>query len=197
MPSILPITLRRYVFIMSSWYLARAEEYGWDYSIKPCMTIYAWFVICFCQSDSSCQNQYAILAVTYRRAMFALDAYQERNMPSSLSPQEFVAKWRSSNLRENAAYVEHFIDLCQLVNHPTPASVDTQGTSFTFQAGVTKQSGKQGWADVYKRGFFAADEATLKKRTLTNLYNERPMGLTSRTRSWITPYSTPTSGRTT
>jgi restriction-modification enzyme MmeI-like protein len=75
-------------------------------------------------------------------------------MPSSLTPQEFVAKWRSSNLRENAAYVEHFIDLCHLVNHPTPASVDTQGTSFTFQAGVIKQSGKQGWADVWKKGAF-------------------------------------------
>jgi hypothetical protein len=88
--------------------------------------------------------------------MFALDAYQERNMPSILTPQEFVAKRRSSNLRENAACIEHFLDLCHLANHPIPASVDTEGTSFTFQAGVQKQSGKQGWADVYKRGHFAA-----------------------------------------
>jgi hypothetical protein len=45
-------------------------------------------------------------------------------MPATISPQDFVAKWRSSNLRENAAYVEHFIDLCKFIGHPTPASVD-------------------------------------------------------------------------
>src|SRR5215213_3187540 len=78
-------------------------------------------------------------------------------MPSSLSPQEFVAKWRSSNLRENAAYVSHFEDLCRLVGHPTPTDVDREGKTFTYQAGVTKQSGKQGWADVYKRGYFAVE----------------------------------------
>jgi hypothetical protein len=48
-------------------------------------------------------------------------------MPFTLLPQEFVAKWRSSKLRENAAFVEHFIDLCHLVNHPTPADGDEFG----------------------------------------------------------------------
>lgn len=75
-------------------------------------------------------------------------------MPPTLTPHEFVQKWRSSSLRENAAYAEHFIDLCRLVDHPTPAAVDQEGTTFTFQAGVRKQSGKQGWADVFKRGYF-------------------------------------------
>jgi hypothetical protein len=75
-------------------------------------------------------------------------------MPPTLSAQEFVAKWRSSSLRENAAYVEHFLDLCHLIGHETPADVDKHGTTFTFQAGVTKQSGKQGWADVWKKGYF-------------------------------------------
>ena len=28
------------------------------------------------------------------------------------------------------------------------------GTSFTFEAGVAKLKGGQGWADVWKRGFF-------------------------------------------
>lgn len=75
-------------------------------------------------------------------------------MPPTLSPQEFVAKWRSSSLRENAAYAEHFIDLCRLVDHPTPAEVDSAGATFAFQAGVKKAGGQQGWADVYKRGHF-------------------------------------------
>lgn len=75
-------------------------------------------------------------------------------MPPPLSPQAFVTKWRSSSLRENAAYAEHFIDLCRLVDHPTPAEVDSEGSTFAFQAGVKKTGGKQGWADVYKRGHF-------------------------------------------
>ncbi|HEU5015766.1 MAG TPA: type IIL restriction-modification enzyme MmeI [Roseiflexaceae bacterium] len=78
-------------------------------------------------------------------------------MSSSLTPQAFVTKWRSSQLRENASYAEHFMDLCRLVGHPTPAEIDSDGTHFTFQAGVTKQSGGQGWADVWKRGTFAME----------------------------------------
>lgn len=75
----------------------------------------------------------------------------------TLTSQAFVAKWRSSQLRESASYAEHFIDLCRLIGHATPAEADPDGTQFTFQAGVTKQSGKQGWADVWKRGGFALE----------------------------------------
>lgn len=70
------------------------------------------------------------------------------------SPQEFVAKWRSTSLRERAAAQEHFIDLCRLVGHQTPAEADPTGTSFTFEAGVDKVEGGKGWADVWKKGFF-------------------------------------------
>ncbi len=61
-------------------------------------------------------------------------------MQSTFSPQDFVNKWRSSSLRENAAYAEHYIDLCHLVNHETPAAADREGTTFTFQAGMRKQA---------------------------------------------------------
>lgn len=64
-------------------------------------------------------------------------------MPT-LTPQAFVAKWRSTTLKERSAAQEHFIDVCRLVGHPTPA-----------EAGATKQAGGQGWADVWKKGFFA------------------------------------------
>jgi len=76
-------------------------------------------------------------------------------MQPTLSPQDFVAKWRHSQLKERAASQEHFIDLCRLVGHPTPAEADPTGDSFTFEAGVSKQGGGQGWADVWKKGFFA------------------------------------------
>ena len=72
-----------------------------------------------------------------------------------MTPQDFVAKWRASTLKERSAAQEHFIDLCRLLGHPTPAEADPAGTSFTFEAGVAKLKGGQGWADVWKRGFFA------------------------------------------
>ena len=66
----------------------------------------------------------------------------------------FVAKWRKSELGERSASHEHFIDLCNLFEHPTPAAVDSTGMAFTFEKGVSKQDGGDGWADVWKRGFF-------------------------------------------
>ncbi|MCB0108719.1 MAG: class I SAM-dependent DNA methyltransferase [Caldilineaceae bacterium] len=72
-----------------------------------------------------------------------------------MTPQEFVAKWRDVTLKERAAAQEHFIDLCRLIGHPTPAEDDPTGDRFTFEAGVDKQGGGQGWADVWKRDYFA------------------------------------------
>ncbi len=76
-------------------------------------------------------------------------------MIATLTPQDFVAKWRASTLKERSAAQEHFIDLCRLLGHPTPAEADPSGTSFTFEAGVARLKGGQGWADVWKRGAFA------------------------------------------
>ena len=76
-------------------------------------------------------------------------------MPPTLTPQEFVAKWRKATLKERAACQEHFLDLCRLIGHPTPAEADPAGVWFTFEAGATKVGGGQGWADVWKKGYFA------------------------------------------
>jgi type II restriction/modification system DNA methylase subunit YeeA len=76
-------------------------------------------------------------------------------MLPTLSPQEFVAKWRKATLKERSAAQEHFIDLCHLIGHPTPAEADPTGQTFTFEAGASKQRGGQGWADVWKKGCFA------------------------------------------
>ena len=75
-------------------------------------------------------------------------------MPSTLTPQTFVAKWRKVTLKESAATKEHFLDLCGLLGHPTPAAADAEGTHFTFEYGAAKLGGGQGFADVFKRGFF-------------------------------------------
>jgi hypothetical protein len=72
-----------------------------------------------------------------------------------MTPQEFVSKWRNVSLGERAAAQEHFIDLCRLLGHPTPAADDPTGQRFTFEAGAAKSSGGQGWADVWKKNCFA------------------------------------------
>ena len=59
-----------------------------------------------------------------------------------------------AELRERAAAQQHFLDLCDLVGHPKPAAVDRLGDSFTFERGASILGGGEGWADVWKKGFF-------------------------------------------
>ena len=72
-----------------------------------------------------------------------------------MTPGEFIAKWRSSELKERSASQEHFIDLCRLLGEPTPAEADPVGEWYCFERGARKDSGGDGWADVWKRGCFA------------------------------------------
>lgn len=75
-------------------------------------------------------------------------------MSQTLTPQAFIAKWKATDLSERAACQEHFLDLCHMLGHPTPAEADPTGDSFTFERGVEKSEGGDGWADVWKRGYF-------------------------------------------
>ncbi len=75
-------------------------------------------------------------------------------MTPTLTPQAFIAKWKPADLSERAACQEHFIDLCRLVGHPTPAEADPTGESFAFERGAEKSEGGNGFADVWKRDFF-------------------------------------------
>jgi hypothetical protein len=75
-------------------------------------------------------------------------------MTQTLTAQAFIAKWKQTDLSERAACQEHFIDLCRMLDHPTPAEADPTGDSFTFERGVEKSEGGNGWADVWKQGFF-------------------------------------------
>ena len=74
---------------------------------------------------------------------------------NTITPLQFVNKWRQATLKERAAAQEHFLDLCHLLNHPTPAEDDPASARFTFEAGANKQLGGAGWADVWKKGYFA------------------------------------------
>lgn len=75
-------------------------------------------------------------------------------MPS-MTPTEFVNKWRPTTLNEKAASQSHFHDLCRMVGHPAPTDADQSGDFYTFEKGVAVSGGGQGWADVWKRGHFA------------------------------------------
>jgi len=74
-------------------------------------------------------------------------------MPLSLA--EFVERWKAVTLTERSAAQSHFIDLCEVLGQPDPAATDQTGESFTFEKAVSKLHGGKGFADVWKRGFFA------------------------------------------
>lgn len=79
------------------------------------------------------------------------------------TPKEFITKWKASTLKERSASQEHFLDLCRLIGHPTPAQSDPSGEHFTFERGASKTGGGEGWADVWKRGSFAWEYKGKKK----------------------------------
>ena len=72
-----------------------------------------------------------------------------------MTPGEFIAKWRASELKERSAAQEHFIDLCRLLGEPTPAEADPAGETYCFERGARKDGGGEGWTDVWKRHCFA------------------------------------------
>ena len=72
-----------------------------------------------------------------------------------MTPYEFIEKWRASELKERSAAQEHFIDLCRLLDEPTPAEADPTGELYCFERGARKDAGGDGWADVWKCHHFA------------------------------------------
>lgn len=68
--------------------------------------------------------------------------------------EAFIAKWKKSELKERAAAQEHFLDLCSLFGHKSPAEADPKGEWFCFEGGVKKLGGGDGWADVWRCGHF-------------------------------------------
>jgi hypothetical protein len=73
----------------------------------------------------------------------------------SLPPAAFAAKWRGVTTTEKASAQEHFIDLCRMLGEPTPHEADPIGAQFAFEKRVGKAAGGDGFADVWKRDFFA------------------------------------------
>jgi hypothetical protein len=74
---------------------------------------------------------------------------------ASMSPEEFIAKWRGTTRTERSAAQEHFLDLCALLEVPKPGDVDQHGTEYTFEKSTRKIGDTAGFADVWKRHCFA------------------------------------------
>lgn len=72
-----------------------------------------------------------------------------------MTPEQFIRKWTAAKLSERSAAQQHFLDLCALLGEPTPAEVDPDGDTYTFEKGGATATGGRGWADVWKRGVFA------------------------------------------
>lgn len=72
-----------------------------------------------------------------------------------MTPQAFIAKWKSVELKERSASQSHFNDLCRLLGLDEPTTADPKGEWFTFEKGASKTSGGEGWADVWRKDCFA------------------------------------------
>ena len=71
-----------------------------------------------------------------------------------MNPTQFIKTWSESALRERQGSQAHFLDLCELMEHAKPHEADPAGEWFCFEKGVSKEGGGDGFADVWKRGFF-------------------------------------------
>ena len=72
-----------------------------------------------------------------------------------MTPYEFANKWGIATLSESAGSQEHFIDICRLVGVATPAEADPNGDFFTFEKNLKKETGRPGFADVWRKNCFA------------------------------------------
>ncbi|MDO8347935.1 MAG: N-6 DNA methylase [Rugosibacter sp.] len=69
----------------------------------------------------------------------------------SMTPEQFIARWKNNPLSERAGSQAHFLDLCALLGVPTP----NDSENYCFERGATRTGAGHGWADVWLRNHFA------------------------------------------
>src|SRR5215218_869295 len=89
----------------------------------------------------------------------------------TLTPQAFAKRWGESTLSERSSYQQHFLDLCDMLGAHKPAETDPAGEFYTFEKGVEKTAGGNGFADVWYRDHFAI-EYKGKHKDLTAAYQQ-------------------------
>jgi len=68
-----------------------------------------------------------------------------------MTPDEFIATWTKNDLTERAGAQGFIEDLCELLKLEKPRDSET----FCYEKGAVKDSGRRGWADVWKKDHFA------------------------------------------
>lgn len=76
-----------------------------------------------------------------------------------MTPEEFIAHWKDNDLNERAGAQQHFNDLCDLLEVEKPRDRE----NYCFERGAKKSDGSDGWADVWKRGFFGWENKKPKR----------------------------------
>ncbi len=90
-----------------------------------------------------------------------------------MTPHQFIEKWKGGGDERRDAQ-PFFEDLCRLIGHPTPREADPDHKFFTYEYGATKATGGEGWADVWKKGFFGW-EAKGTHKNLDKAYQQLKM----------------------
>jgi hypothetical protein len=67
-----------------------------------------------------------------------------------MTPEKFIQTWTNNDLTERAGAQSFIEDLCTLLDLDKPRS----SADYSYEKGATKDGGKQGWADVWKRDHF-------------------------------------------
>ena len=95
-------------------------------------------------------------------------------MPTALTPQTFVAKSHPIELHERAMAQEHFIDLCRLLDHPTPAKPgDRRVTEEAHAHQPLKTRGPRGWTTRTQTRRRGLRRLRLARRPFDNLRQVR------------------------
>lgn len=72
-------------------------------------------------------------------------------MAKAVTPSDFIAKWQGNPLSERAGAQAYFLDLCDVIGVEKPCDPE----SYCFERGATRTGAGHGWADVWKRNYFA------------------------------------------
>lgn len=71
-------------------------------------------------------------------------------MGKQITPEQFIERWKDHKSNERQGAQAHFDDLCELLDVDKPRDPD----NYCFERGAKKSGGSDGWADVWKRGYF-------------------------------------------
>ncbi len=76
-----------------------------------------------------------------------------------MTPEKFISTWTKNDLTERGGAQPFVEDLCSLLQLDKPRS----SADFCYEKGAVKDSGKQGWADVWKRDCFGWENKKPKR----------------------------------